>query len=100
MLTLRQFTHKLRTPLALLTAPRYHTLQALLFDTLKMTSGRASFIVTSLLTMDQHSKPIEEVVEVEAYPPDRRLKPLGTERIRCSLVLENSTRRSQRVLVR
>ena len=53
-------------------APRSQMLKALKVGALKLNSSRASFAITCILKTDKQGKSEGEVIEVQAYPLDRR----------------------------
>ena len=75
-LTLRLLTLKLCMLLALLIAPRSQTLKALKLSGMTLTQSRATFAIDSLLKTNRQGKRVGKLIEVQAYPPDRRLCPI------------------------
>lgn len=75
-LTLKQLTLKLCMLLALLIAPRSQTLKAMTISGLKLNKKQASFKLSQLLKTSRQGKKVGKLLEIEAYPADRRLCPV------------------------
>lgn len=54
-------------------APRAQTLKALKLSQTRVTKNKVACMVLDILKTDKQGKPVGKLVELQAYPPDRRL---------------------------